>query len=183
MRPALSVEIERGARLFFPEAIRLLFPWSEGPRYPANRAYSFARQAPPSSGTKTPFYRTRIPSGFGRGKISVYKKIYFRICENIFSYMRKFISLRKKIFRRAEGEKFSCPRKEISMRTKINFHAHGNIFLCAQKFCALPTEENFLSERREFPWASEGVAWGRGRRREAKGLHLGGTPSRAGLPL
>ena len=69
------------------------------------------------------------------------------------------------------------------MRTKINFRAHRNIFLCARKFGALPTKENFLSEGREFPWASEGVAWGRGRRREAKGLYLGGTPRGASSPL
>ena len=102
--------------------------------------------SPPSSGTKTPFHRTRIPSGFGRGKISVYKKIYFRICENIFSYMRKFISLRKKIFRRAEGEKFSCPRKEISMRMKINFRAHGNFAPCPRKRISFRKGENFLGQ-------------------------------------
>ena len=86
----------------------------------------------PSTGTKLPFLTTRILSGFGRGKNSVYKKIYFRIYEKIFSHMRKFIFLRKKIFRRAEGEKFSYPRKGIFMRTKIFFHAHRNFAPCPQ---------------------------------------------------
>ena len=128
MRPALSLEIERGARLFFPEAFPLLLPWSKGPRPPANRVSSFARQGPLLRAQKHPSTEPAFPAGLGGGEISVYKKIYFRICEKIFSYMRKFISLRKKFFRRAEGEKFSCARKYFLVCTEILRLAHGREF-------------------------------------------------------
>ena len=57
-----------------------------------------------------------------RKKISVYKKIYFRICEKIFSHMRKFFSLRKQKNRRSEGRK-------IALRKPIFFSAQGGNFL------------------------------------------------------
>ena len=175
MRPALSLEIERGARLFFPEAIRLPLSWSEGPRLPANRAYSFARQAPLLRAQKDPSTEPAFPAGLEGVK---------------FPYIRKFISVyRKNIFAYAEiyflaKENFSpCGRRKIFVPTQGNFYAHENKFSCARKFCALPTEENFHSEGREFPWARKDAARGRGWQREAKGLHLGGTPRGASSPL
>ena len=162
MRPALSVEIERGARLFFPEAIPLLLPWSEGTRHPANRAYSFARPSPLLRAQKHPSTEPASPAGLGGGKISVYKKIYFRICENIFSYMRKFISLRKKIFRRAEENFSPCGRRKIFVPTQGNFYAHENKFSCARKYFFVRIEIWCLAHGREFPFGRERISLGKG---------------------
>ena len=183
MRPALSLEIERGARVFFPEAFPFFFLGAKAPVTP--------QIGPIPSPVKASFFghkntlpqnphSQRVWEGVKfphiRKFISVYTKKHFRICGNLFPCGRNF-------FRRAEGENFSCPRKEISMRMKINFRAHENIFLCARKFCALPTEGNFLSEGSGFPWARKDAARGRGWQREAKDLYLGGTPRGASSPL
>ena len=168
MRPALSVEIERGARLFFPEAIPLLLPWSEGPRYLANRAYSFARQAPLLRAQKHPSTEPAFSAGlegvkfpYIRKFISVYAKIFFRICGNLFPCGRKFFAVRKEKNFRAHARKILCAQKFIFMRTEIFFCAHRNFAPCPRKRISFRKGANFLGQGR-IPLGAED---GKGRRR------------------
>ena len=149
MRPALSVEIERGARLFFPEAIPLLLPWSEGPRYLANRAYSFARQAPLLRAQKHPSTEPAFSAGLEGVK---------------FPYIRKFISVYTKKYFRICGNLFPCGRKFFAVRKEKNFRAHARKILCAQKFIFMRTEILRLTHGRELPFGKERISLGKRRR-------------------
>ena len=126
--------------------------------------------APPplGQGEKTPYIRR---------KISVYKKIYFRIYEKIFSHMRKFIFVRTEINFLPQGNKFSCGRNFFSVRTKISrsaegekstfeggeiflrkkifFRAHGNFAPSAEPFFSLGKQGNSEGESAFF-WRGEG---------------------------
>ena len=128
------------------------------------------------SGRECHLLTTRIPSGFARGKISVYKKIYFRIYEkNIFAYGEIYFRAHGSFFPSAQRKilvrkapKFPSARKFISLRKKKYFLAEGNFLLCARKFCAFC---------RAFLSLGEGGEFGRGRRllREGRrGGFLGG---------
>jgi len=68
-----------------------------------------------------------------RKKISVYKKIYFRIYEKIFSHMRKFFSVRTEIFRLPQSPKFPFERQEIFLRKTPKFS-------CGRKFFSVRTK-------------------------------------------
>ena len=114
--------------------------------------------SPLRSGRECLLLTPRIPSGFARGKISVYKKIYFRIYEKIFSHMRKFFFVRTEISFLPHGAKFPfgrrpnflpqenlfpCGRKNIFLRKKIFFRAHGNFSLSAEPFFSLGEKGKF----------------------------------------
>ena len=103
--------------LLFPSNARL-FPF-ERRGFFLRRKINFLRQENFSSseGKKGALRKEKrlLPKGeklpCGRKKISVYKKIYFRIYEKIFSHMRKFIFVRTEIFRLAERT-FLPPKDE-----------------------------------------------------------------------
>ena len=97
-----------------------------------------------------PLLSTRIPSGFGRGKISVYKKIYFRICEKIFSHMRKFFFVRTEIFFLPHGGKFSFARSRPSFRREGIFSSEEKDFSFGRRVVSFRKKIYFLVEGKIF---------------------------------
>ena len=138
MRPALSLDIVGGARLFFPEAFPLLLPWSEGPRHPANQLHSFARQGPLLWAQKHPSTEPAFPAGL--------EGVNFLICGNLFPCGRKFFAVRKEKNFRAHARKILCAQKFIFMRTEIFFCAHRNFAPCPRKRISFRKGENFLGQ-------------------------------------
>ena len=78
--------------------------------------------------------------------ISVYAKIFFRICGNLFPCGRKFFAVRKEKNFRAHARKILCAQKFIFMRTEIFFCAHRNFAPCPRKRISFRKGENFLGQ-------------------------------------
>nr|WP_314479260.1 hypothetical protein [uncultured Porphyromonas sp.] len=109
-----------------------------------------------------------------RKKISVYKKIYFRICGNFFLCARNFFVFRTASFFPAEGGEFSqvgkfifqawkifFPRQEnfpsfegkrIALRKEKGFLPKGEKTACARKEIFVRTEINFLTYENIFSY-------------------------------
>ena len=70
-------------------------------------------------------------------KISVRTKINFRICENIFSYIRKFIFLYTEIFFLPYGSFLPFGRRRFSFRRALFFPSEEKKFSCLRKLIFL----------------------------------------------
>ena len=82
-----------------------------------------------------------------RKKISVYKKIYFRIYEKIFSHMWKFFSLRTQIYCPAHGDEFLFARRKNWVAKKGIFRSDGKELFFGGREIFLRTKRSFLPKR------------------------------------